>query len=214
VGAAARAALVRSDGARDGDHILMTKAIAIEGTALLARDARPALESRGVGRATVERASRLLFEPGISVVREARAACAASGPDRSVHALHDPTEGGLATAAWELGMAARLSVRVRRDDVAVLPETAAICDALGIDPLGLLASGSLLVAVAPQGCDAVREAIIASGVPTACIGSLASSGGDVIMGTWGEQPLPRFQRDELATILEALDADSAAGGLS
>jgi hydrogenase maturation factor len=207
--------LVRSDGARDGDHILMTKAIAIEGTALLAREARPALEARGVAAATIDRAARLLFEPGISVVPEARAACAASGPDRYVHALHDPTEGGLATAVWELATAAStglagiagLSARIRRDDIAVLPETAAFCEALGIDPLGLLASGSLLVAVAPEGCDAVRDAIAAAGVAVACTGSLASGGPDVIMGARGEEPLPRFQRDELATILEALDAE-------
>jgi hydrogenase maturation factor len=199
--------LVRSDGGRDGDHVLMTKAIAVEGTALLAREARPALEARGVDAATLDRAARLLFEPGISVVREARAACAATGLDRYVHALHDPTEGGLATAVWELATAAGLRVRIRREDVAVLPETVAFCEALAIDPLGLLASGSLLVAVAPQGCDAVREAIAAEGIAVACIGSLASRGSDVIIGARGEEPLPRFQRDELATILEALDAE-------
>ena len=195
-------ALVRPDDARAGDHLVLTKGIALEGTALLAREAPQALRARGVPDQVIEEAAALLLQPGISVVREALAACA-DAPGQ-VHALHDPTEGGLATALLELAQASGLAVRLRRDDVPVLPETATVCAALGLDPFGLLASGALLIAVTPAGCDALCRAIQAEGIAATCIGELASGGGDAIIDTRSQQPLPRFDRDELARFLESL----------
>jgi hydrogenase maturation factor len=89
--------------------------------------------------AVVERAASLLTEPGISVVPEAMAVLDAGG----VSALHDPTEGGLATGVRELALAADCGATVEREAVPVLPETEAIAGALDLDPLGMLASGSL-----------------------------------------------------------------------
>ena len=194
--------LVRPDGARAGDHVVMTKAIAVEGTALLAREAGDELRSRGVPDGTIASAARLLQEPGISIVPEATAACAAGGS--LVHALHDPTEGGLATALVEMGTAAGLQVRIRPTDVPILPETEAICAAAGLQPFGLLASGALLIAVAPDGCDAVCGAINAGAVAATCIGDLATLEGGAIIDTWSEEQLPSFDRDELARFLESL----------
>lgn len=195
-------ALVRPGDARPGDHLVLTKGIAIEGTALLARDEPQALREHGVADGTIAAAARLLVRPGISVVREALAACGETR--RHVRALHDPTEGGLATALWELAQASGLSVRLRMDDVPVLPETQEVCRALDLDPLGLLASGALVAAVAPEGCDAVRAAIRGEGIESACVGDMAVGGEDVIIGDWGRRSLPRFERDELARVLEAL----------
>jgi len=187
-------ALVRPEGAQPGDHVILTKGIAIEGTALLAREAPGALRAAGVPDTTIAAAARLLIEPGISVVREARAACRAT----RVHGLHDPTEGGLATALRELAEASGLQARIRPADVPVLPETQTICAALRLDPLGLLASGALLIAVAPDDCDAVREAVANEQSSAVCIGDLASGTPGDIINSWNQQPLPHFERDELA----------------
>src|SRR6266545_2762507 len=75
-----------------------------------------------------------------------RAACGAA----RVHAMHDPTEGGLATACWELAQAAGVGLRVDRERVPVLPEGRRLCEAFGLDPLGTIASGSLLLTVGPD----------------------------------------------------------------
>src|SRR5262245_2839840 len=137
----ARGAILQPGGARPGDVLLLTKALALEGTALVARELEQRL-SDAVGREIVERAVGLLADPGISVVPEAIALLDAGG----VTALHDPTEGGLATGVRELVLAAGCGAAVEREAVPVLPETAAIAAALDLDPLGMLASGSLLVA--------------------------------------------------------------------
>lgn len=194
-------ALVRPDGARAGDHIILTKGIAIEGTALLARDTPDALRAHGLGQDAIDAAARLLDAPGISVVRDAMTACVAA----RVHALHDPTEGGLATALAELGRASGLSIRVRRADVRVRAETAVMCETLSLDPLGLLASGALLIAVAEEDCDGVCAALHKQGIDAACIGDVVAPQGDVIIDGRGQAPLPRFERDELARFLESID---------
>ncbi len=212
LGEVSREELVRPDGAQPGDHVLLTKAIAIEGTAILARDSAEMLRSQGVAEETIATAARLIDEPGISVVRDALVACGAAraGDARAVHALHDPTEGGLATALVELAEAAGLRIVLRSRDVLVLPETKAICSALGIDPLGLLASGALLIAVAPDGCDALCEEISREEIDVTCIGHLASGGEHAIIADdQSVAEMPRFARDELARVLERTGEGSA-----
>ncbi len=189
--------------ARPGDRLLLTRGIAIEGTAALAVEAADALRARGVDAGTIDRAAGLLERPGISVVAGARALCAAVHP----HAMHDPTEGGLATALRELAQACDVGLRVEWERVSVLPETRAVCAALGLEPLGLLASGSLLAAVAPNDEAAALGALAAAGVPAAVIGTVTPAAEGLTLVRDGRaEPLPAFARDELARYLAEHDA--------
>ena len=198
LGEVERERLVNPEAARPGDALLLTKGIAIEGTAVLAREAGTALERLGVPPSALEEAKGYIFDPGISVVREAMAACDAV----RVHAMHDPTEGGLATALYELAEASGLGLTVQEDAIEVLPLTGAICEAEGLDPLGLLASGSLLLVVAEEDCRRALAAIEASGVTVRRIGRLVSTEEGVIMEGHGQRKtVPRFARDEVARFL-------------
>jgi hydrogenase maturation factor len=196
VGEVAKADLVRSDGGRPGDAILLTRGLALEGTALLAREKRAELAAAGFEDAFLARCAGFLHEPGIGVLPAARAALGAGG----VHALHDPTEGGLSAALWELAGASGLDLRVDPAAIPVLPETRRLCRHLGLEPLGLIASGALLALVDPACETGVRAACEAVGIPCARIGeALGRSSGEahVLDGTSGH-PLARFVRDELA----------------
>jgi hydrogenase maturation factor len=205
---AAAGRIVRNDGARPGDHLILTKGIAIEGTALLARDAADHLRHRGLGKASLERARALLDRPGISVVREALLA----RDTAPVHAMHDPTEGGLATALHEVAAASSLVAEVQAQAVMVLPETVEVCRALELDPMGLLASGSLLIAVAEEDCERVRGALSGADIPASCLGRLVEGSRGVIIEERGERrDIPHFQRDELARFLESVGTTSARG---
>lgn len=197
LGEVSRDRLVRPDGARPGDALILTKGIAIEGTAVLAREAAAPLRARGVGDATITTAADYILEPGISVVREARAACDAV----RVHAMHDPTEGGLATALYEMTEASALGIEVAADAIQVLPETQAICETAGLDPLGLLASGALLIAVAHSDCEAAVRAIEAEGVHAVRLGTFVHHRSRVIMVAEEETVVPRFATDEVARFL-------------
>jgi len=193
--------LVTTGGARPGDALVLGGALAIEGTAVLARQATPTLRARGVPADTLDRARALLDTPGISIVAMARAVCDAVRP----HALHDPTEGGVATALAELAAASGAGVHLDAPgSLPVLPETRAVCTALGLDPLGLLASGALLAAVAPVDVAATLAALQAHGAGGRVIGRVTEvSDGLTMAGPVGTSALPTFARDELARWFEA-----------
>jgi hydrogenase maturation factor len=191
--------LVRKMRIAVGDQILLTRGIAIEGTAILAREKSDQLRGR-VDAEVLARAARFLIEPGISVVG---AALAAANVGEVVHAMHDPTEGGLATGLFELVTPAGLGLRVVREHIPVFPETDAICRALGLDPLKLIASGALLIAVAPAGTDSVLAAIQAADVPVTAIGEVRPSGDGLTLVTSGNaEPLTPPARDEIARAFE------------
>ena len=193
-----RSRLVTTDGAREGDALLLTKGVPLEGAAVLARERGRDAEHRGVPREVVERARGLLRAPGISVVREARLACGVA----RVHAMHDPTEGGIATACWELAQAAGVGLRVYREQIPVLPEGRALCEAFGLDPLGTIASGALLLAVAEGEAEAVVAACRAGGVACAPIGRAVPASEGVALVTGGvARPMKSFAQDEITRVL-------------
>jgi hydrogenase expression/formation protein HypE len=199
LGEVAKDRLVTSAGAQPGDRIIVVNGIAIEGTAVLATEAREALLAAGLDADQLERASSFLERPGISVVAAARTLCDAVRP----HAMHDATEGGLATALRELAEASGVGLVFKGDHVTVLPETRAICDALRLDPLGLLASGCLIAAVAPEDERRATEALAAAGVEWASVGEVTPSNTGLVLVRHDQtRPLPEFARDELARYLE------------
>ncbi len=191
------ARLVRSDGARPGDVLLLTKGIAVEGTALLAREAPDRLQS-AVAEEVLTEAARFLHAPGISVVRDALVA-ADTG---AVHAMHDPTEGGVATGIHEMMGAAGVGAEIAASALPIYPETEAICAALGLDPLGLIASGSLLAAVAPEHAERVIAALQDEGIAAANIGTITAASDVILRSSEGARPLPTFERDEIARVFE------------
>jgi hydrogenase maturation factor len=210
LGEVERDRLVRGSGAQPGDHLILTKGIAIEGTAVLAREASARLLEIGVPEDVLETARGYIFRPGISVVREALLALDSA----SVHAMHDPTEGGLATALYEIAQASQMGLSVAVDAVPILPATREICRAADLEPLGLLASGALLIAVAPEDSEPLLTALSREGLDAARIGSVSHKEQGVIMEKHGgaRATLPTFPRDEVARFFAQEEQGGATGG--
>lgn len=196
LGEVAKEDLVCTAGVQAGDDIILTKGIAIEGTAVLAREMEVLLAAQ-VGGEVVARGKRFLREPGISVLREAMVVCQAGRP----HAMHDPTEGGLATGLWELAWASGKRIVVDPGRVHLFPETAVFCQALSLDPLGLIASGALLVAAASEESSDMVRALTREGIGATIIGQVVEGPADVQVETpAGLAPLPIFEQDELTRL--------------
>ncbi len=197
IGVAGPRGLLKPGGSSPGDDLLLTRWIGIEGTALLARE-RTAELVAALGEETVSRAAKLLRLPGISIVGDARAVLSING----VTALHDPTEGGVATAIHEIAVASNCGAEILAEAVPVLPETTAICRHFGIEPWGLLSSGALLIAVSPEATRSVEAAAAAGGVPISHIGRLTDSHlGITMIGSGGRANVPRYDADEIARVL-------------
>ncbi len=200
LGEAPRVGYITPRGAREGDHVILTKGIAIEGTALIARE--KGKELRGVlPEDDILRCARFLCNPGISVVREARLAVEVGG----VHAMHDPTEGGLATGLWELAQASGVGLEIDEPSIFVYPECDRLCRHFGLDPLGLIGSGALLIVVASEKAQAIVERLRTETLPAAVIGrAVPAASGCLLHSHDGTtRPLPTFARDEIARLFES-----------
>lgn len=199
LGEADCARILRTSNVRPGDAIVFTKGMGIEGTSVLARERRASLCERGVTEAVLDRAAAFLFRPGISVIREARLAREVP----AVHALHDPTEGGVATALRELAFASHVGLEIDESAVPVLEETRAICRVLGVDPWGLIASGALLISVGPSGESKLLGDLHAAEIDAEVIGHATGDPDELTLSRNGKRvPLPHFDRDELARVLD------------
>jgi hydrogenase expression/formation protein HypE len=188
--------LITPKGAKPGDNLLLTKGVPIEATSILARDFADRLTA--LPKPLLQRAGDFLHDPGISVVREALAA-AATG---AVTAMHDPTEGGLASGLWEMSLAGQVGIEVHEDAIRVPPESAAICRELVINPLEAIASGALLLSVEADREDDVCRAIQGMGVEVCVIGSLIAGSGVSMRTKAGIEPLAHPARDAIAKLYE------------
>ena len=197
LGEVAKDRLVTTGGARVGDAVVVTKGVPLEGAAIIAREREAELLARGVRPAVISRARGFLKTPGLSVLPEAEIACELA----EVHAMHDPTEGGIATALHELADAADVGLRIDADRILVLPEGRELCAAVGVDPLGTIASGALLLTLAPADAGIVIHALAREGIDSHFIGRVVPRAEGVTLVSGSRRaPLPVFARDEITKL--------------
>ena len=161
---------VPTGGAQPGDRLLLTKGAAIEGTGILATDFADEAREADIEQATLDRAADFFEE--ISVHPEAERLRSAAT------AMHDPTEGGVVTGCVELAAASGVDLVVERESIPIRPETAAICEAIGVDPLRIFGSGALLVTVPSEAVDTALNALDRADIDAAVIGEVRESSGD------------------------------------
>jgi hydrogenase expression/formation protein HypE len=192
--------LVTTSGAQVGDDLILTKGIAIEATAIIAVEMRSELLERfEFDEDTLDRYGNMLHDPGISVVKDAVAAAAAG----AVHAMHDPTEGGVATGLHELAEAAGVGLEIKAESLPYLPETVALCQCFDLDPLGVIASGALLIAADPESTADILTNLTQAGIDAAVIGRVQPpDAGRILVEKQVSRPLPAFARDEITRLFE------------
>jgi hydrogenase maturation factor len=198
MGEVQKEALITTAGARPGDVILLSKGICIEGTSLIAREKARDLSSRGISKDLAEKAQQFLSDPGIGVVEEALLACQAG----RVHSMHDITEGGLANGLHELSMAAGVEIEVEIDCIPVYEESRILCEAFGLNPLGVIASGALLITASPSEAEKILGSAHRHGLAMTKIGRVKAVGSPsvIMLTSKGYEPLPYFDRDEVVKI--------------
>jgi hydrogenase expression/formation protein HypE len=190
-----RADLIDKKNMRPGDHILLTKGVAVEGTAIIAQTFAERLMAAGLEADELAAARDLVHH--ISILPEAAIARATAG----VSAMHDVTEGGLATALTEVSTAGGHAIEIHLDRIPILPLTTRICAALDIEPLGLIGSGSLLIVCRPGTADGLLRAINDQGIAAACIGEVKKPGQGVVAYQDGAPARwPEFEVDEIARL--------------
>lgn len=191
-------ALITPQGAAPGDRLLLTKSVPIEAVAILSRAFYSRLQVV-LSAQELEEGLSYLADPGISVLRDAQIAVSAG----KVNAMHDPTEGGLLCALWELAEACNQRIVVDLDTVPVSPLARRLCAALEIDPLAAISSGALLLSVPEESYAAICATLKSQDIPCTTIGRVARGPATVWHSDGVEEwPLARPARDEVARLFE------------
>jgi len=180
--------LVRPDGAKPGDAIIMTKWTGIEGTAIIAEELRERLASV-FGNEFLERASSLIEH--LSVLPEARIL------RKVANAMHDPTEGGILNGIHEMADASGLGFRIYSERIPIREETRALCGFLNLNPLGLISSGVLLASVSWDYAKKTVEELLSHGITASIIGEFLAEEKRIIVEKGEERPAWRPESDEL-----------------
>ena len=191
LGEVPREKLLSKANIQPGMAILLAKPMGIEATSLLAREF-PRRVADAFGAEFAARAQEFLFDPGISIVQAALAA-ADTG---CVVAMHDPTEGGVATGLHELAEAGGVGVEADTGAIPIRDETARLCEMFGMNPLGVISSGALLIVAPDGGFETVTQAVNGTGAECVRIGCTTEHLGRIV-NQHGDT-LPRFDTDEIS----------------
>jgi hydrogenase maturation factor len=117
--------------------------------------------------------------------------------------MHDPTEGGVATGLHELAQASEVGLEIFEDQLPYLPETVALCRHFGLEPLGVIASGALLIAADPHFTPRLVEGLKQAVIRADVIGKVQpAEKGRLLVSQVGARPLPTFARDEMTRLFE------------
>jgi hydrogenase maturation factor len=182
--------VLSSEGGMDGDLVLLTRTAGLEGTSIIASDYAERLKK--LPTKTLKRARS--FSSQMSVVNEALGVARVRG----VHAMHDPTEGGVLNGLWELAEASGLGIEAWADKVPIAPETMQICTRLRLDPLRLMSSGSLLIALESSALGRAVRVLGKGRVRVSTVGRLVSrKRGRYVVRKGRRLELKAVPRDEL-----------------
>ncbi len=199
IGEVKRDRLVRTGGARVGDLLLLVKGVCIEGTSIMAREKESELLRRGISPSLIRRAKRYILNPGIEVLRPARIACAGT----PVHSMHDPTEGGLINGMIEMAWASDKEIEVDLEKVLIYKESRILCREFGLNPLGVIASGALLMTVSPSDFSPLQKVFKKNALPSNIIGKVKKGPPRVLeRNQKGYKELKPLSRDEILKIYD------------
>jgi len=189
---------VTSAGARAGDHIIMTKTAAIEGTAILAAEGEAFLSDK-IGKSDLRDACDIREQ--ISVVKDGVTAYGTG----YLTAMHDPTEGGLSGGLHELCDASGVGFRIDLDRIPVHDSTRQVCEILSIDFMELISSGCMLMTCDPDHSEDVVSALQVEGILATVVGTIESDSRERLCKCNGKyKPLPRPSTDAIWDALKKL----------
>jgi len=196
IGEVRKESLITPDGVQIGDDILLTKGIAIEATAILANDFESLLKN-SLRSEEIITAKNYIFDPGISIYKDAIVAIKSGG----IHAMHDPTEGGLSSALWEMAIVSNKFLLVYEDTVKCSDLSRKICAQFGLNPINSISSGALLMTVDPNFSQEIIHELKNDGIECSIIGTIISEGANVeIENGNGRNILNRPDRDDITKV--------------
>jgi hydrogenase expression/formation protein HypE len=157
-------------GAKPGDHVLISKGIPLEGTAILANDFSKTALELGLSEADLVAARDLMDQ--VSVIPEAMIFA-----KHGATSLHDVTRGGLIETLLEIANLSDIGMRMDYEMITIPKVCDRFARAFGFDPLKMISSGTLVGTIPPEYVDIVKQALNQAGISYADIGEVINGEG-------------------------------------
>jgi hydrogenase expression/formation protein HypE len=184
---------VLTGGARAGDQVLVTKGVALEGTAILAQDFADVAHNLGLSDKDLAKGRSVMAE--VSVVPEALALA-----ENGVTAMHDVTRGGLLETLLEIAYLSEVGIEIEFSRLPIPSIVSRFARAFQFDPLRMISSGTLVVTVPPERTEDVSYALEKLGTAFAFVGQVVEGAGVRVLqdGKTVHYTEIRCEEDELA----------------
>ena len=186
-----RSDMIKTEGAKPGQEIVMTKWAGLEGTAIIATAKEEELKTK-YSDSFLSGAKEMLDQ--ISVVPEAKVARAVG-----VTSMHDVTEGGIFGALWEIGAASKVGLEVDLKKILLKQETVEICEFYDLNPYMLISSGCMLIIT--DHANHLVDSLKAEGIVAAVIGRITEGNDRVILNEEERRFLEPPKSDELYKVI-------------
>jgi hydrogenase maturation factor len=185
--------LVRTKGAQPGDHVLVTKGIALEGTGILAVDFANVASDLGLSEPELETARELVNQ--VSVIPEALALA-----EHGATAMHDVTRGGLLETLLEIAFLSNVAIEVDHSCIPVPDIVSRFAKTFRFNPLQMISSGTLVATIQPDKRGVVTQVLNEIACPFAEVGQVVEGKGVYLHGPEKTTHYTRLraEEDELA----------------
>ena len=185
--------------AKPNDFIIMTKKVGIEGIAIIAHEYTVELEENGFSKEEIIKLQKLIDET--TIYPEGKILITRF--KNYIHAMHDPTEGGVFTALHELADAANTGIEVYFEKISIDTETLEVCRVLGLNPYLLLSSGSLLITMDNNEAERMIKVLKRKRIEANIIGKLLKNPFErKLIKDRKRMKLPRQEKDEIWKLFE------------
>ena len=146
---------------REGDIILVTGHAGLEGMSIIAND-RPDL------------LTGIFDEDEMNTIRSWGDKFSVVKPARILrdfaHYMHDPTEGGINGALFEMQEGSNLAIEIDKANIPVSKLTLRAAEKLGFDPYNLISSGMLIAVIPPEKISEARAKLESQGIKSGVAG--------------------------------------------
>jgi hydrogenase expression/formation protein HypE len=186
---------ILTGGAKVGDQVLITKGIALEGTAILAQDFSDEALGLGLSKEELEEGRRVMAE--VSVMPEALVL-----GENGVTAMHDVTRGGILETLLEIAHLSEVGIEVEFSRLPMPSVVSRFAQVFQFDPLQMISSGTLAVTVLSERVMQVSMALEELGTPFEFVGRVTDGAGVRVLkdGETIHHTEIRCEEDELARI--------------
>jgi len=136
---------IQDNNLKPGDKIIITGSIGDHGTALMA-------SREGLNISTD-------LESDVGLLIEIKDAIKEDINQNHIHAMKDPTRGGIAGALNDWASKCNVSIVLKEEKVPLKKKVSAICDMLGLDPYNIACEGRALLSIDPQHAESILNKI-------------------------------------------------------